>query len=105
MEIYNGIIENHFLKAEIEFIISLPAFCEDQKFELCEIIDRAEVPVEDFALLINNRSVIVQSSNSIVVYTGPIEPIYIETTVIAQVEIEKVKVSNFRLRKFKLKVL
>jgi len=105
MEIYNGIIKEDFLKAEIEFAIELPEFCEDQDFELYEERNGEDHQILEFALLLNSRSAIVESISGVVTYTGPIDPTEIETTVIGQYGIEKSEVANFHLRKFKLKVL
>ena len=105
MEIYTGIIKKDFLKAEVEFNVELPEFCEDQKFQLVAVVNEEEHEIDDFALLFNNQEIIAHSVNGVVMYTGPIDPSNIETTTVAQLKIEKNEVEGFQDRKFKLKVL
>jgi hypothetical protein len=104
MATYNGNIGLHFLKAEINFEVSLPSYCENQAFELYEVIDEEDVLVMEFSLILNNRENIVSTEEGTVYYTGEIFLTEAETQLIAQVKIEKSEVPTFSERKFTLKV-
>ena len=105
MTVYNGIIGENFLRAEIEFIVVLPEFCENQEFKLYEETSSGDLYWDNFDLILNDREAITKASDGVAIYTGKITPINIETIVIAQVIIERSEVENFRKRKFMLEVV
>lgn len=105
MEVYEGYIAEDFLKAEVEFVVSLPEYCEDQKFTLSEEVEGEEEQILTFSLLLNERSAIVTTIDGIAIYTGEILATEVETVVICQLIIDKEQVESFPSRKFKLQVL
>lgn len=105
MKIYNGHIEANFLKAEIQFQVVLPDFCENQEFKLMEQTQDGQIYVDQFSLLLNSREAIVDTASGVASYTGSITPINVETVVIAQVLIERSQVTGFPKRKFMLEVV
>lgn len=104
MKIYNGEIAETFVSAEVSFSMALPEFCENVKFKLAELIDEQEVLIEDYSLILNNRSDIISTDDGTIFFSGTIIDPEVNTTVISQLKIETNDVELFSERAFILKV-